>query len=197
MPSLEIQSWLARLYTEPRMLRWFLANRESFSAGMHPESAAFFQALDGTQLDYFASSLLFKRARDVAKMVPLLERLLESRFRHYFSQFAEDAVSTGAHKPLSDAMAFCDWLCRCDELGRLVREAARYERLRLGLGMKLEQLSSAPDRFRALPRRRPVLFLKRFEWGFPCLGDPEDPVPERTTWTLFAKVPGLNGIWYW
>lgn len=197
MGSLEIQSWLARLYTDPHVLKRFLADRQSFSVGMQPETAAFLQELDGSQLDYFASSLLSKRTRDASKMVPLLQNLLESRFRPYFSRFAEKSVSTGAHKPVSDAMAFCDWLSGCDELENVLRDAARYERMRLNLTMKLERLGSSPGRFRALPRRVPVVFLKRFSWNFPCLVDPENPVKERATWTLFANLPGVKGIWYW
>jgi hypothetical protein len=94
-------------------------------------------------------------------------------------------------------MAFCDWLQSCPELERVVREAARYELLRLGLAMKLERRGAGPVRFWAVARRAPVLRLKRFSWNFPSLSDPQDSVHERTTWSLFAKLPGLNGIWYW
>ena len=197
MPSLEIQSLLARLYTEKPLLQQFLADRQSFSRGMQPETAEFFQALDSSQLDYFASSLRTKRAREAAKMVPLLSALLDSRFCRTFSRFAEDAVSTGAHKAVSDAMAFCDWLRDCNDLDNAVRQAARYERLRLGLTMKLRRRGSGPLRFHAVPRRSPAVFLKRFSWGFACLQEPEEPAQKRATWTLFANCPGLKGIWYW
>ena len=195
MPSLEIQRWLARLYTDEEVLKQFLEDPVLFTRELSTEIAAFLQALDKTQLAHFASSLRSKRAREASEMAPMLLHVFGASYWSYFSSFARQALSMGPHKPAADAMAFCDFLAGCRELEDKFREAARYERLRLGLTMRLKRVDSR--RFIAVPRRWPVIALKRFSWGLPCLAGPSDRLQRRATWALFSKLPLITGIWYW
>lgn len=201
MSALEVQQLLARLYTDPRMLEEFLSDREAFYARHANGCGDLIRQIDPGQLEFFAVSLRAKRAGEVKKLLPMTVRALGSRFAEEFDQYAARTMASGEKKHLADAMAFCECLIeRSESLDDLTLESAAFELLDFKVRFHLKWEGRDPVVVEANPGWWPWLWVKRFSYELPALtgGDYLDlRKSERVRLALFARLPGLRGIWYW
>jgi hypothetical protein len=201
MSALEVQQLLARLYTDPRMLEEFLSDREGFCARQANGCGELIRQIDPGQLEFFAVSLRSKRAGEVKKLLPMTVRALGSRFAEEFDRYAARTIASGDKKHLADAMAFCECLIeRSEYFEDLTLESAAFELLDFKVRFDLKRDGRDPVVVEANPGRRPWLRMKRFSYDLPALtgGDYLDQRrSERVRLALFARLPGLRGIWYW
>jgi hypothetical protein len=201
MPASEVQQLLARLYTDPGMLKEFLSDREGFCATYANGCGELIRQIDPGQLEFFAVSLKAKRAGEVKKLLPMAVRALGSRFSEEFDRYSATTIASGDKKHLADAMAFCEWLIeRSESFDGLMLECAAFEFMDFKVRFDLRREGGDPVVVEARPGRLPWLRLKRFSHELPALtgGDPlNERKRKRARLTLFARLPGLRGIWYW
>ena len=201
MSALELQQLLARLYTDPRMLEEFLADREGFCARNGNGSGELVRQIDPGQLEFFAVSLRSKRAAEVKKLLPMTVRALGSRFAEEFERYAANTIASGDKKHLADAMAFCGWvLGRPAAFDDLTIEAAAFEFLDFKVRFDLKREGRDPEVVEANSGGRPWLWMKRFSYELPALTGSDfssERKSVRMRLVLFARLPGLRGIWYW
>ena len=201
MSAFEVQQLLARLYTDPRMLQEFLSDREGFYARHANGCGDLIRQIDPGQLEFFAVSLRAKRAGEVKKLLPMTVQALGSRFAEEFDQYAATAIASGDKKHLADAMAFCESLIdRSESVDDLTMESAAFELLDFKVRFDLKREGRDPVVVEANSGRRPWLRMKRFAYELPELtgGDYSDQrKSKRARVALFARLPGLRGIWYW
>ena len=201
MSALELQRLLARLYTEPRMLEEFLTDREAFCAKHAAGCGDLIGQIDPRQLEFFALSLRSKRAGEVKKLLPMTARALDTRFGEEFDRYAANTVATGDRKHLAEAMAFCEYLlAEPASFDDLTRESAAFELLDFKVRFRLKREGRDPEVVEANCARRPWLWVKRFSYELPALtgGNVSTKCKSaRTRLALFARLPGLRGIWYW
>ena len=201
MSALEVQQLLARLYTDPRVLEEFLSDREGFCARHANACGELIRQIDPAQLEFFAVSLKSKRAGEVKNLLPMTVRALGSRFAEEFDLYAANTIASGDKKHLADAMAFCECLIdRPETFDALTVESAAFELLDFKVRFALKRGGRDPVVVEAKPGRRPWLRMKRFSYELPALTGCEDlneRKSERVRVALFARLPGLRGIWYW
>lgn len=201
MSALEVQQLLARLYTDPRMLEEFLSDREGFCATYANSCGEMLRQIDPGQLEFFAVSLKAKRAAEVKKLLPMTVRALGKRFAEEFDRYAANTIASGDKKHLADAMAFCEGLIeRSESFDDLTLESASFELLDFKVRFDLKKDGREPVVVEANTGRRPWVWMKRFAYELPALtgsGDSNERKSERVRVALFARLPGLRGIWYW
>ena len=199
MSVLEVQQLLARLYTDPGLLQEYLDDPAGFSVRYPIGNGDFIGHIDPGQLRLFAASLRSKRAAEVQKLLPLTVSALCNRFEDEFAKHAGVVVPSGERKHLADAMAFCEHLI-ARNLDQQTLEAAAFELLDFKTRFDLKREGEAPVVARVQPSQRPWLRVKRFGHVLPALTGVVDKT-ERTNpqrrFVLFARLPGLRGIWYW
>jgi hypothetical protein len=201
MSALEVQQLLARLYTDPGMLEEFLTDREGFCATYANGCGELLRQIDSGQLEFFAVSLRAKRSGEVKKLLPMTVQALGSRFAEEFEQYAATTIASGDRKHLADAMAFCECLLEHSEsFDDLTLESAAFELLDFKVRFDLKKDGSDPVVVEANSGRRPWLWMKRFAYELPALTGcdcVEHARSNRLRLALFARLPGLRGIWYW
>lgn len=164
MSLLEQQNLLARLYTDADLREAFLENPHSIAAefGLTREEAQSITAILPDEVTFFSRSLVYKRLREVEKLLPICRNVLGDEFARLFEEFSSDYNPTSIKKHLDDALAFTGWLLG-RETSPLVRDAARFE--------------SAKHRFFASNRRFSYCLLGHdFRRGF----DSEKYLPRKT-----------------
>ena len=201
MPVLETQRLLARLYTDPRLLEEFLSNRESFCA-RYADDGDFVSQVDPGQLEFFARSLRSKRAGEVKKLLSMTVRALGPKFEDEFLTYATTTVPTAEKKHIADAMAFCDHLInnRRAELDAVITESATFELSALRVRFDLKLQGESPVAAQAIPSCYPWLCLKRMRLALQSSRGEIDFSPRssaKARVVLFARLPGLRGVWYW
>jgi hypothetical protein len=199
MSVLELQQLLARLYTEPLLLREYLSDPRGFSIKYANSESAFLEQIDRRQLEFFADSLRSKRAGEVKKLLPMTVEALGHRFGEEFDRYASTAIPIGSRKHLADSMAFCEHLiARSRVLDLTTLEAASFELLDFKVQFHLKREGEDPVAVEAEPGRRPWVRLCRFASKLSALaGDSSGGKSQRPRLVLFARLPGLRGIWYW
>ena len=202
MSALEVQHLLARLYTDPRLLEEFLSDREGFCEKHANGCGELIRQIDPEQLEFFAVSLRSKRSGEVKKLLPMTVRALGSRFGEEFDRHAANTLASGDKKHLADAMAFCEWLIkRPATFDDVTLESAAFELMDFKVRFDLKRDGrDHPAVVEANAGRRPWLRMKRFRYELPALmgGDvSSERKSERILLALFARLPGLRGIWYW
>jgi hypothetical protein len=199
MSVLEVQRLLARLYTDPALLKEYIADRAVFSARHAGRDAELIGEIDSRQLEFFASSLRVKRAGEVKKLLRMTVAALGSRFAEEFEGYAALFIPAGERKHLADAMAFCEHLIRARTLEKQVVEAASFELSEFRIRFDLRREGETPIIVSALPSHRPWIRLMRFRYMSSALTGEEviQGKNHRRRFVLFARVPLLRGIWYW
>ena len=201
MSALEVQQLLARLYTDPGMLEEFLADRDGFCARHASGCAELIRQIDPVQLEFFAVSLRSKRASELKKLLPMTVRALGVGFTEEFDRYAATTIASGDRKHLADAMAFCESLIeRPRSFDDLTLETASFELLDFKVRFDLKREGRDPVVVEANPGRRPWLRFKKFAYELPALTGVDSlnqRKSERVRLALFARLPGLRGIWYW
>ena len=132
MGLLEQQNVLARLYTDAKFEQDFRADPEKVGDenGLSSNEIADINSIASEELEFFSESLIWKRLREVEKMMPLTRKILGDDFRPAFLEFAPTFNPGGIKKHLEDAVEFCRFLENGDG-SELAKDAAIFERTKL------------------------------------------------------------------
>jgi hypothetical protein len=129
MSLLETQNFLARIYTDENLRREFLSAPEEIgkqNALSKPEIVEILEIFH-EEINAFAESLVWKRLREVEKLLPLSREKLNTEFVYYFRRFAPTFNSRSVRKHLDDAVCFAKYLQNCETVSDIVKNAAKYE----------------------------------------------------------------------
>ena len=113
MSLLEVQNFLARVFTDEELRRKFLAAPETVGSENSLSEAEILQLRQmlPAQLNFFGDSLMFKRRHEVEKLLPLTRKALGRRdFEIFFREFAARFLPQTIKKHLEDATRFADFL---------------------------------------------------------------------------------------
>lgn len=104
------QDLLARLYTDVDFQLRFLAFPLSFNEefGLEAAEAESLARVASSEVRWFSESLVRKRLREVAKLLPLTKRAMGTEFDWRFLEFSAKFKPTSIKKHLEDALAFAD-----------------------------------------------------------------------------------------
>src|SRR5687767_6092436 len=91
MPLLELQNFLARLYTDEKLRRTFLTEPDKIGGenNLSEREIAEIAGIIPDELTFFAGSLYWKRLRETEKLLPLTKAALNEDFEKLFGQFTE------------------------------------------------------------------------------------------------------------
>ena len=164
MGLLEQQNILARLYTDGPFRESFFADPSRVGR----EGRLSVREISETheirdEVAIFADALLWKRLREVEKLLPLTKAAAENDFQPKFRKFASTYNPKSTRTHLDDAVAFCGTFRKDPTAGDVLRDAAAYE--------------AAKMRFFAFERRLTYCFIKYDFRAFPW--HPEN-LPVRT-----------------
>ena len=167
----EQQDLLARLYTDPELFSRFEAEPESVATKFQLTETEIhdLSALAGPEVKWFADSLIWKRFREVEKLLPTSSWLIGEKFEPLFREFSCEFNPTSVKKHLEDALAFTDWLLRGNHLDPLPADVLRFESTRLRHNAEGRRFSAC----RLSHDVRPI-----FDFGRPGSGN--DILPRRS-----------------
>ncbi len=125
----EQQNFLARLYTDAQLRRAFLYAPENIGAenNLNEKEIAEIAEIMPEELNFFADSLVWKRLREVEKMLPLTRQTLGGDFTGLFREFSQKFNPLTVKKHLEDAIEFCKYVQK-QEVSEFVKNAAKFER---------------------------------------------------------------------
>lgn len=196
MPSLEIDELLARLYVDAMLRSEFLDDRQRFALryGCDVELVTM---IEPGELEFFAHSLVRKRANEARKLIPLTVSILGDDFESVFDRFAAGSIPAGYNKHFADALAFCQHVI-AERGDCLAGEAASFEYATLRLKLRCVSEGGNPHVFRASVRTLPWIRLAGFSGRLRALLEKRSvDAPAKRMLVLFLSIPGLSGIWYW
>ncbi len=166
----EQQNLLARLYTDPKFHRTFLDDPHiaASESGLSPMELEDLVLIAPDEVKFFADSLVWKRYREVQKLLPLSANELGEQFQTLFREFSSGYTPTSVKKHLEDSLQFVSFLSIISELTELSKDVVNFESTRLKhntqnrrysyvrLGHDLRPLigRDAGESVAALPRRR-------------------------------------------
>ena len=132
MGLLEQQNFLARIFTDENIRRRFWQDPEKVGQenDLVADEIAELKQIVRVELDFFADSLVHKRLHEVEKLLPLTRNALETNFSRLFSEFSQTFQPQGVKKHLEDAIEFCRFVRRNEDLSELARETAKFEQTR-------------------------------------------------------------------
>ena len=129
MSLLETQNFLAHVYTDENLRREFLNAPEKIGGENNLSAAEISEILEifPDEINAFAESLIWKRLREVEKLLPLTRRHLNSKLETHFRRFASTFNSQSIKKHLEDALRFGDYLLINKTVSELAKNAAKLE----------------------------------------------------------------------
>ena len=136
-----MQNLLARLYTDKDLRHKFLSAPEKTGRefNLTEKEIAELAAVLPAELDFFSESLLFKRLREVEKLLPRTKEILSADFEKYFREFSNGFLPAAIKKHLEDAVQFADFLLKQELKSAWLKDLIRYEQANLsfnGYGKK-------------------------------------------------------------
>jgi hypothetical protein len=133
MSLLDVQNFLARIYTNENLRREFLTAPEEIGRenNLSEREINELTAVFPDELNSFADSLRLKRLREVEKLLPLTRAQLNGEFERHFREFSDSFNSQSIKKHLADALHFCDYLRANKAVSARAKNAAKYERAKL------------------------------------------------------------------
>jgi hypothetical protein len=181
MGLMQTQALLARLFTDAQFRGAFFGDPQGAAQrfGLSAEEAETLAALDRTEVQDFARSLLGKRALDARKVLPLAAKALGKDFDRLFFEAIEGPPSPQRHR--ADAAALARLLGSRNAEPAWVGDLARFE---------LAFVSAA----------RPGAFLRRFAWPVNDIARlllasaPVDVAP-RPCIGFWFRAPGAKLYW--
>jgi len=131
MSLLEVQNFLARLYTDENLRREFLSAPERTGRENNLTEKEIIELAEilPAELNHFADSLRWKRLREVEKLLPLTRQVLGEDFEIYFREFANQFLPVTVKKHLEDAIGFAEFLQSKEKNWK--KDLAKYERAKL------------------------------------------------------------------
>jgi hypothetical protein len=133
MSLLNVQNFLARIYTDETLRRQFtfaperIGKENNLSANEIAELAAILPV----EINFFADSLRWKRLREVEKLLPLTRQVLKERFEILFSEFTNQFLPESTKKHLEDAIEFTRFLQSKEVSPVWAKDLAKFERAKL------------------------------------------------------------------
>jgi hypothetical protein len=131
MSLLDVQNFLARLYTDESLRREFSSAPEKIGGenNLTGKEIAELAEILPAELNLFADSLFYKRLREVEKLLPLTKEVLAEDFEIYFCGFADQFLPATVKKHLEDAIQFAEFLQGTENNWK--KDLAKYERAKL------------------------------------------------------------------
>lgn len=128
MPLAHQQQFLARLLTDATLRQQFDTDPTATcrAAGLTDDDTAQVVVIAAADVNYFATSLIHKRRRQVEHLLPLTCCVLGSRFPTLFARYAATTVPHGVKRHQQDSLAFAEFL-QSQDMGPQLIELARYE----------------------------------------------------------------------
>jgi len=110
----EVQSLLARLFTDAKARKAYLSNRENYIAGLPEAMRPFFAALVPEEIESFARALIRKRFSEMRYWLPRTQQhFTQPELSQLFEEYTNDyPIPNGVHKIAADALAFTQYLIR-------------------------------------------------------------------------------------
>ncbi|HEY5893249.1 MAG TPA: hypothetical protein VIT91_08470 [Chthoniobacterales bacterium] len=108
----EIQTALARLYTDTEARSEFFADRSAFAVrfGLSQEETEALADSAGVEIERFAGSLLRKRFNEATRSVPLARRVLGQKLFGVFERYTAETGAAATRNPALDGLSFNRWL---------------------------------------------------------------------------------------
>ena len=133
MSLLDVQNFLARIYTDENLRREFLNAPEKIGRenDLSQREINELTAVFPDELNSFADSLRLKRLRELGKLLPMTRAQLNTEFERHFREFAKNFNSQSIKKHLDDALRFCDYLRANEDVSETAKNAAKYEQAKL------------------------------------------------------------------
>ena len=133
MSLLDVQNFLARLYTDENLRLEFLAAPEKIGKdnNLNEKEVAELAQVLPAELNFFADSLRWKRLREVEKLLPLTKKALAEDFEKYFREFASQFTPETIKKHLEDAVRFAEFLQMKEIESNWIKDLAKYEQAKL------------------------------------------------------------------
>ena len=134
MSLLEQQKFLAELFVDPALRKSFLGEPQVTGKRFDLDDAEIEEFLEvvQTELDYYADSLVWKRFREIEKLLPRLRGVLGRDFRSCFFEYAPSFNPDGVRKHYADGLEFCRWIeASTDPILSTAKASAEFERKRL------------------------------------------------------------------
>jgi hypothetical protein len=133
MSLLDVQNFLARIYTDAQLRRRFgdapkQIGREN---NLTETESAELAAVLPFEIDFFADSLLHKRRREVEKLLPFTKRALSEAFEKHFREFSGQFLSASIKKHLDDAIGFAKFLQTKKNVSVCAKDLAKFEQAKL------------------------------------------------------------------
>lgn len=131
MSLLDVQNFLARIYTDENLRREFLDTPEKVGRenNLTEKEIAELTAVLPDEINFFADSLFWKRLREVEKLLPLTKKAFAADFVKYFHEFAIRFTPESIKKHLEDAIRFAEFLHEREKGWK--RDAAKLESAKL------------------------------------------------------------------
>jgi len=133
MSLLEVQNFLARIYTDEKLRREFLSEPEKIGLAhnLNESEIAELAEVFPEELNAFAESLFYKRLREVEKLLPLTRQVLDKDFEKFFREFSAEFLPESIKKHLEDAIRFAEFLQTKDFSLNQAKDLAKYEQAKL------------------------------------------------------------------
>ena len=131
MSLLETQNFLARVYTDENLRREFLSAPEKTGRenNLNAKEIAELAKILPEELSSFAESLLYKRLREVEKLLPLSRQFLDGDFEINFREFANQFLPETTKKHLEDTLQFAEFMLANEKGWR--RDLIKFESAKL------------------------------------------------------------------
>jgi hypothetical protein len=134
MSLTDLQNFLARLYTDENLRRDFLREPENCGAenNLSADEIAQIKQILPEQIEFFADSLVYKRLREVEKLLTLTRKAAgKNDFEKYFREFAGNFQPSSIKKHFEDAMEFAAFLAARKIEPLWIVDLAKFEAARL------------------------------------------------------------------
>lgn len=133
MSLLDVQNFLARIYTDENLRRKFLSAPEIIGKAnnLNETEIAELAEVFPEELNSFAESLFYKRLREVEKILPLTKNVLGKNFEKHFRAFTDSFLPSSIKKHLEDAVEFCSYLQKNKSASDIEKNTAKFEQAKL------------------------------------------------------------------
>jgi len=133
MSLLDVQNFLAQVYTDENLRLEFLAAPEKIGKdnNLNEKEVAELAQVLPAELNFFADSLRWKRLREVEKLLPLIKKALAEDFEKYFREFANQFAPVSIKKHLEDAIGYAEFLQTRKLAPDWIKDLAKFEQAKL------------------------------------------------------------------
>ena len=136
MSLLEQQNFLAKLYTDEKVRRKFIAEPKKIGNKnkLDKNEIEEISKILPDEIEAFAESLFHKRLREVERLLPLLSKELGESFEKLFRKFAQNFTPLTVKKHLEDAIEFAKFLQTKNSTPNWLKDFAKFEQAKLEFG---------------------------------------------------------------